>query len=91
MIKWEDRTSYSRSNKERVPSILETNVRGLRIVVHRIRHEEGWYLSVYKLNINDVYLGIEDLEKAKIKGLEILANEILKLEKIRDVLVSNLR
>lgn len=91
-MKWQDGTSYSKSDKERIPRILEVNVRGLTIIIHRIIHYDEWHLTVRgKLNIKDLQLHTEDLEEAKIKGMEIVMNEILKLEKIRDVLVSNLR
>ena len=90
-MEWQDKTSYSRADKERVPRILEIKVEGLKVTIHRIIHCEGWYLTVYELNIDDRYLGTEDLEGAKNRGLEVVIGRILKLEKIKDILVSKLK
>lgn len=90
LMEWQDKTSYSKGDKERVPRVLEINVEGLRVVIHRIIHCEGWYLTVYELNIDDRYLETDDLEDAKNRGLEVVIGRILKLEKIKNILISKL-
>lgn len=87
MIEWKDVSSYSRYDKERIPSILELKIEGIRIVVHRIIHYDGWFVSCYDLNIEDEQLYTEDLEDAKIKGINYIVDEIDKLGKLKDELM----
>ncbi|MEY8416695.1 hypothetical protein AAK964_10370 [Tissierella praeacuta] len=89
-MEWKDKTSYSRGDKERIPRVLELNIEGLRIVIHRIIHCEGWYLTAYELNINDFFLETEDVVEAKNKGLEVIVGRILKLERIKDIAITKI-
>ena len=63
--KWEDKTSYSRDEKPRVPRCWELRVAWLRLIVHRLHGVENvWFGSCYDLNLKDIDLG-SDLEQAK--------------------------
>lgn len=89
-MEWKDCTSYSRSDKARIPRVLEADMGVIRIVIHRIIHCEGWYLTVYGLSINDSHLSTDNLEEAKSKGLEFVIGRVVKLEKIKGILITNL-
>lgn len=89
-MEWKDRTSYNRRDEERVPKILELKAGKLRIVIHRLIHREGWYLTVYGLTIRDKTLDIEDLEIAKMKGIKVVVDEIKELEEIKGMLIMKL-
>lgn len=88
MLEWKDASSYSRSDKERIPTVWELKIEGLRIVIHRIIHCPGWHISCYDLNIEDEYLYTEDLEEAKAKGLDLVVKNIEKFMKVREVILS---
>lgn len=88
MLEWKDRTSYSRGDKERIPSIWELEVEGLKIVVHKIIHYPEWYLSCYDLHIEKQCLYTEDVEEAKAEGLKIIIEKIEQLKKAKDALIS---
>lgn len=81
---WKDTTSYSRSDTKRIPRIYELKINDLRIIVHRVTHLEGWFLSVYhKLPIRDRFLGDIDIEDAKQEAIKIIIAEISELEKTK--------
>ncbi len=83
-MKWKDTTSYSRNDIERIPKVFELKINNLRIVIHRIIHSEGWFLSVYhKLPIRDRFLGDIDIEDAKQEAIKIIIAEISELEKTK--------
>ena len=86
-MKWRDGTSNSRGDKERVPRLLELDVEGVVVVIHRIMHCEGWYLTVHKLNIEKIELDTDNLNDAKSKGLKFVIGYIEKLENIKDKLI----
>lgn len=89
-MEWRDGTSYSRGDKERVPRLLELDVEGVVVVIHRIIHCEGWYLTVHKLNIEKVDLNVDSLDDAKIKGVKFVVDYIEKLENIKDRLIDEI-
>ena len=90
MLEWKDASSYSRSDKERIPTVWALKVEGLRIVIHRIIHYPEWYVSCYDLNIEGKCLYTEDLEEAKAKGIDLVIRNIEKFMKVREVILDNL-
>lgn len=89
-MEWKDITSYSKRvrKEDRVPRVFELDLKGLRIVIHRRIHEEGWFLSCHGLNISDFFINTENADEAKKKGLEIIILRISALENIKDLLES---
>jgi hypothetical protein len=45
MVQWKDTTSYSYTDKERIPRIWEATIGSIRLSVHRYVGLDGWYLS----------------------------------------------
>lgn len=84
MINWEDATSYSRGDKERIPSIWHLKVGCLRIAIHRLIRMEGWFVTCYALDIENNPLCSEDINKAKIEGLQLVIKKIEVLEQIKE-------
>ncbi len=87
MLEWKDASSYSRNDKERIPTVWELKVGGLRIVVHRIIHYPEWYVSCYNLNIENKCLYTDDVEEAKAIGIKTIINKIEELEKAKSILI----
>jgi len=78
MIKWEDITSYSKSNKTRTPRVLCASINGLEVIVHKhIYYGEKWLLTSHELNLKGVPLDTNDFKKAKEYALQII-NGVLK-------------
>lgn len=89
-MEWKDETTYSRSDKNRIPRVLQLAVGTLGIVIHKIVHCEGWYLTVYGLNIDSYCLDVKTVEEAKNKGLEVAMAKIEDLEEVKNILANNL-
>lgn len=77
-MKWENRynKSYCIENRE------------LRIVLHRvINNTANWYLTCYKIDVNNLGLESEDLEEAKKEAVQIVYDKINRLK----VMVTEIR
>ena len=71
MIVWKDTTSYSRSDKERVPRTWEADLPGVRLIVTKHRdYGDEWTTSCYPLYNEVCGLQTTDVEEAKKKALE---------------------
>lgn len=68
-IIWKDISSYSQSDKERIPHAFQIGTLLGRIVVHRLIHCEGWFVSLNGI-LNNVQLISTDVELAKVEALE---------------------
>ena len=77
-IDWQDVTNpYSKNDEKKEPKIVELDVGNLmRIMVHRIAHYPGWYLTCFKLQIKNKELKANNLEDAKIEAVWIVLSEI---------------
>ena len=87
-MEWKDGTSYSRGDKERIPRFLELEVDGAIIVIHRIGHLESWYLTVHKLNIEEINLNTDNLDVAKTKGMKFVIDHITELGNMKNKLIT---
>lgn len=73
-MEWKDTTSYSQSDKERIPRSWTIKSKNITVTVHRHRHydKDVWLLSCYP---------IYDCDKLKNKDLKLAQNEALELVK----------
>lgn len=72
MSAWRDISSYSRDDKERIPCSFDINLGGVRLVVTRKLHMQGWYADAPPL-FSTLKLHSEDIEGAKNEALTVLA------------------
>uniref|UniRef100_A0A6H2A083 Uncharacterized protein n=1 Tax=viral metagenome TaxID=1070528 RepID=A0A6H2A083_9ZZZZ len=73
MIQWKDETSYSISDKERMPSIWEARINAIDICVHRHIHYPGkWLLASRYIGIEKKELNSNDIDEAKKEALFIV-------------------
>lgn len=87
MIEWKDTTSYSQSNKQRIPSVLEFKIDNVDIIVHRYVGCSGWFLSSHNLRIDKKSLIGEDVEACKIQAIGFVREYIKdSIEKLQSVL-----
>lgn len=85
-MNWEDTTSYTQSDKERIPRIWQLRIGKMRLVVHRHLHHDPdqWLMTVHgDINIDNRPLLQKDLDKAKREALAALHNTLDRL--CRDV------
>jgi hypothetical protein len=78
MSKWSDTTSYSQSDKERIPAQFTLTLKSIRITVHRNIHypKDQWLLSCHRLKIDNFELKNKDIEKAKDEALTEILNVV---------------
>jgi len=87
LIAWKDVTSYSRGNKERIPSTLETEICGFSLFIHRHIHNPGtWLLSCYGLNLTNVDLSTDDFNEAERNAVAFLVAQLDKYVELQDAL-----
>ena len=69
---WTDITSYSRTDKARIPRTWELRAGGLRLVVTRHRDflADSWVMQTYPSIINYAPLGSHEVEAAKQEAIE---------------------
>jgi hypothetical protein len=72
--KWKDATSYSQSDKERVPQTWELRLNTLRVIItrHIWFKPDEWVLSCPELGVDQHMLRSKDLEKAKDEALHFI-------------------
>ena len=81
-MQWKDITSYSQNDSERVPSVWNISIGGMKVCVHRYTGyaKDDWLLSTYNPGFFDRnLLKSKDIEKAKHEALMLVrdrANEI---------------
>jgi hypothetical protein len=86
---WKDGTTYSRDDKERVPSILRCKIGTLEIIVHRIHRLDGWYLTCRYLDIKDYTLSYKTLEDCQEQAVRIVKNTLYaKSQEITDNIIA---
>jgi len=88
---WKDVSSYSQSDKERVPKsfeIMAGGSRGIRIVVSRHIHYEPdqWLLQCHDLSIDNNLLQNKDLEKAQEEAIQKVRAYVKSLAAALDTL-----
>jgi hypothetical protein len=77
MIEWKDTTSYSQSDRERIPRVLTCKIGKYDIILHRIHGIPGtWYLSSRYLHIKEIDLSDDDINSCKIKAIEFIKYHI---------------
>jgi len=81
-IKWQDVTSYSQSDKERIPRTFQAQlgVIGLTITRHKDYDADDWVFSTYPNLLYKDVLDSKDLEDAKKEALTLLEKEVMKLQ-----------
>ena len=72
---WTDTTSYPR-NAPYEPRTWEFSNPALRIVVSRVVHLEGWFLSTYGLGIERIPLKATELETAQAEALTLVTRRL---------------
>lgn len=77
--KWEDKSSYSQGETNRVPTVWEINVGGVRVIVHRYHGLEGWFGSCYEMNVQRFQLQAVELEEAKAEFIKYLKGRAAKM------------
>lgn len=79
--RWRDETSYSRDDKERIPSVWAWRTKSMRVCVHRYLSLPGWYLSVSggHISMTRHNLQTEDLGVAKEKALMTVVIQLRQL------------
>jgi hypothetical protein len=78
-VQWKDVTSYSRDDKERIPSSFETRAGDLRITVTRHIHypPDVWLLSVAEYSrLNLIELRSRDLADAQAEALTLVRTRL---------------
>ena len=75
---WKDITTYSKSDKGKIPKVWENRIHGLRIVVHRhIWYEkDDWLLSCNELGIDNWKLNNKDRNKALKEAIEMITGKL---------------
>lgn len=82
MNKWTDVSSYSQSDKERIPNVWELRIGKIRLVVHRHKYYEPdqWLMSVHgDVDIDKRPLLRKDIEEAQNEALQALYNTLGRL------------
>ncbi len=78
---WRDVSSYSYTDKERVPSVFEYKTPVLRLSVHR--HMDGakddWFLSCREAGFDKKLLTAKGIEEAKAEALERVKSHLAAL------------
>lgn len=88
IVEWKDITTYSRDDKERLPTSYAMEVGSLRITITcgHIYYRPAWVMHCVPLAIDSKQLYAKDLEEAKQKAIDIVGREIAKLQKAFDVI-----
>ncbi len=70
-VEWKDKTSYSRGDKKRIPTIFALEIQGLRIVVtnSHIRHKPAWVMHCAAFGIDTHRLTADSLEAAQEEAI----------------------
>jgi hypothetical protein len=78
VINWKDITSYTKTEKERLPRSFQSEGLSATLTVHRHRDYDGeqWLLSVYSLGINNQKLKSKDTIKAQKEAIDFLKNKL---------------
>lgn len=81
LYEWRDDTSYTQSDKERIPRSWVIHFPGFRLVVWKSRHEElGYQYSMYgKLSVQDRGLDAKEGPEARREALSIVKRTISEL------------
>lgn len=87
-IQWKDATSYSQSDKERIPQTWKTDINGYELIVTRIiHHSDVWFFRCRTLGIESRELRSKDIVYAKHEAILILKIELLdRVEKMKTAL-----
>lgn len=87
LIAWKDVTSYSRGNKERIPRILEAEICGFTLTIHRHIHIPGtWLLSCCRLDLDNVDLRTDDFAEAENKAIAFFIKHLDKYVELQDTM-----
>ena len=77
MMKWKDRTSYSHSDKERAPEVLDAEVEHITITVYKhIDYPDTWLLLCPRLIDWSRDLGTHSLDEAKKRAIKMVIDRI---------------
>lgn len=83
---WEDTTSYSYDDKERIPTTYTLNMDGLKIVVTcgHVLYKPQWVMHCFTLSIDTKPLpNCVSAEEAQLRAIRIVYN---KAKKILDII-----
>lgn len=86
---WKDTTSYQQGDKQRIPKVLEVEVEGFRIIIHRHKdYSNTWLLSCHELNIEKKDLDTDNFDIAEIQMLFYLYAHLDKYTKLRQEILN---
>lgn len=93
-INAKDITTYSKTDKERKPRIIELKVCGISFRVHRHIHIPGtWFLSCYEFGINKEDMNTDDLKEAIHRARVFMSGyfdaKIINLQKASKILLES--
>ena len=89
-MEWIDGSSYSRDDKEKIPSVWKFIIKGLIIIsVHKhIHYPEGQWLLTCLPFFNKYELPQKDVEEAKAAAIRMVNTKLQKVSKIMSTVVS---
>lgn len=79
-MKWDDTSSHSQGDKERLPNRFETRIGAFRLVIHRHIHypPDQWLASCHPNMFSCFELCSKDLESAKCQAVARLQSILLE-------------
>lgn len=82
-VTWEDCTSYSRGDKERVPTTFSTTIGGLKIVITcaHIDLKDKWLAKCHYLDIHAHLKSAETANEAALFAIVYCRQEVYRIHK----------
>lgn len=77
-VKWKNVQTFSQGDKERVPTIFETNIAGIRIyfLIGHIHYPDQWLYSAQELGIKDNKVNGDSPREIAEKVITILKTKV---------------
>lgn len=77
-IKWIDETSYSKTDKQRIPSVIKCAITpNVEFNVHKhIYYGDDWLLSSVFAGLDKIELHTSDLSEAKSRAIEVMIQRL---------------
>ena len=88
---WKDTTSYSRGDKERIPTTFTVTVDELSITITcgHIRYRPDWVMHCFNLGIDTLPMpSCENLDEAKRRAVAIVKHKLSRLtEAVNEIII----
>ena len=79
--KWKDTSSFSQSDKERIPNAFEVEGISFRLIVHRLIYCEGWSMSCYNMKIEGKPLKAKEVSVAQEEAVLVVHQRLRQMLK----------